>query len=238
MFRFFRRKPRKKRNHSSVPDTNLTDTPLLESNQKATAADSPPEGFPEIPLVETTPQSNQQTTRGIKERTSARLEYNLLKIRERVTSSHLVFEQLEIGSLYKKRVAIAYLENKANPDLVQEIKARIQRLKIPVALDASYIERGIEDSQISPFPQVEVTNRPDVVESALLQGRVAIMLEGCPDLLLAPTTLFDLLDTPEDAFRRWFLASSFFRLARFIMLLFALCLPGFYIALTSWNPQH
>lgn len=60
---------------------------------------------------------------------------------------------------------------------------------------------------------------------------------GSPYVLLAPCTFFDLLDTPDDAYTRWFFTAGFFRMARYIMLLIAVCLPGFYIALLSFNPE-
>jgi len=142
-----------------------------------------------------------------------------------------------MGTRAKKRVMIAYLENVANPGIVSEIKTRLSKNRTKPVLDSSYIERNIEDSNLSPFPQVETTPNPTVAESALLQGRVAIFVDQSPDVLLAPTTFFDLMDTTEDAFRRWHVASSFFKLARYILLIIAVSLPGFYIGLTSYNPE-
>lgn len=80
------------------------------------------------------------------------------------------------------------------------------------------MERNIEDSNMSPFPQIENTKKPDIAETALLQGRVAIIVSGSPDILLAPTTFFDLIDTPDDAYLRWPVAATFFRIARYISL--------------------
>ena len=121
--------------------------------------------------------------------------------------------------------------------MLPEVKQRIQTIKARTLYESSYIQRNIEDSTLSPFPQVEASERPDVAVSALFQGRIVIILDGSPNALLAPCTFFDLMDTPEDAYSRWFIAASFFKVARFIMLLIAVCLPGFYIALLSYNPE-
>lgn len=179
----------------------------------------------------------KQALRGSKLRFLEDVQSNLELIRYLVPSPELITEIYRVGSSASKPLALVYLKDVANPGIVDEAKDRIKSIKAKTLFDSSYIQRNIEDSGISPFPQVETTNRPDVAQSALWQGRVAIILDGCPDVLLAPCTFFELLDTPDDAFSRWFFATSFFKVARYIMLLIALCLPGFYIALLSYNPQ-
>jgi len=189
------------------------------------------------PIVSTSPYDQEQIVRGPKERFSGNLDYNLTLLIERTGEKNLILEEYQMGTRAKKRVMIAYLENVANPGIVSEIKTRLSKNRTKPVLDSSYIERNIEDSNLSPFPQVETTPNPTVAESALLQGRVAIFVDQSPDVLLAPTTFFDLMDTTEDAFRRWHVASSFFKLARYILLIIAASLPGFYIGLTSYNPE-
>ncbi len=190
-----------------------------------------------IRFVEVSPRDSQQSLRGSKKRFSESARYNLSIMSKRVSTENLVCEQFKLGSVSTKTIYILYLKNIANQGIVSEVKDRIAAIKAPNILDSSFIERNIEDSNLSPFPQIEVTQKPDVVESALMQGRVAVIVDGSPDVLLAPTTFFDLMDTPDDAYSRWFFAASFFRIARYIMFLLAASLPGFYIALTSFNPE-
>lgn len=190
-----------------------------------------------VPLVEVAPENAQQIARGLRDRLTANLNYNLSKIMQRVPGEQLGLELLQVGSVAPKQVAVVYLQNTADSQLVREVTSRIKAIKAETILDSSYIERNIEDANFSPFPQVETTQRVDIIESALFQGRVAILTDGSPDILLAPATFFDLMDTPEDAYSRWYIAASFFRLARYIMFILAVSLPGFYIALTSFNPE-
>ncbi|HYH04873.1 MAG TPA: spore germination protein [Bacillota bacterium] len=188
-------------------------------------------------IVNGAARDNRQILRGPKLRFLEDAHYNLELIKFLVPAPELVFETFLVGNSGTKQVVLVYLSNVANPGIVAEVKNRIKRIKTRTLLDSSYLQRNIEDSGQSPFPQVEITNRPDSAQNALWQGRVALILDGSPDILLAPCTLFELVDTSDDAYSRWFFAASFFKVARYIMLLAALCLPGFYIALLSYNPQ-
>jgi len=190
-----------------------------------------------IPLHQTTPRATQQVATGPRRLTGEDLEYNLYLIKKILPDPNLKFANFIIGTRSRTKVVIAYLKDVANSGIVSEIKARLENIKAEIILDTSYIERNIQNSTLSPFPQLEKTKKADVVVSALAQSRIAIIVDGSPDILLAPTTFFDILDTPDDAYRRWFIASSFFRIARLILFLFAAFLPGFYIALTSFNPE-
>lgn len=188
-------------------------------------------------LIDIAPRDDQQPTRGYKKRFHECLEHNIALVKERLPDKNLVFEEFIVGSRGRKRVVMAYLKDLANPGIVKEITDRIQAIRAETLLDSSYLERNLENSNFSPFPQVETTTRPDSTEAALIQGRIAILLDGSPDILLAPTTFFDLMDTPEDSYSRWYIAANFFRMARYIMFVLAASLPAFYIALTSHNPE-
>ncbi len=188
-------------------------------------------------IVNPAARDNRHLLRGPKLRFVEDAPFNLELIKYLVPTGHLVAETYRVGSSAAKQVVLVYLDHVANLEIVKEVRQRVRAIRTPSLFDASYIQRNIEDCGWSPFPQVEVTNRLDNVQSALWQGRVAILLDGSPDVLVAPCTFFELMDTPDDAYSRWPFATSFFKIARYIMLLFALCLPGFYIALFSYNPQ-
>ena len=236
MFKFLKNIQYRKKNQTIEQENNVQTDSCTKSWDKEEQTFHAEELW-EIPIIEVAPTNPTQISRGTKERFSSNLTYNITKLKERAASSQLILEEIKVGSSLEKKLTICYLKDRANPDIVNEIKARIKAIRAEGILDSSYIERNIEDSSISPFPQIEVTERPDVAESALTQGRVVIILDGSPDILLAPATFFDLMDTPEDTFRRWFIASSFFRIARYIMFIFAVSLPALYISLRSFNPE-
>lgn len=191
----------------------------------------------EVSFVDVIPRDAQFPLRGPKKRFSDTVEVNLLLMRELLQSESLVFEQFMLGSKSKRKVVIAYLRDVAHPGIVAEVRDRLRAVRAESVIESVFIERSIENSNISPFPQLEVTPRPDVVETGLLQGRVAILADGNSEALLAPTTFFDLMDAPEDVYTRWFVAASFFRAAKYIMFILAASLPAFYIALTTFNPE-
>lgn len=191
----------------------------------------------EVPVTNIVPRDSSQILRGSKKRLLEDLNYNLLQIAEWVHADQLVFEETRVGSRSQRRVVIAYLRDVANPGIVREVKDRLSVIRAETVLDSSYLERNLEDSHFSPFPQIENTDRPNIIETALLQGRIAIVTDGSPQVMLAPTVFTDLMDIPEDAFSRWYFAASFFRIARYIMFILAASLPAFYIALTSFGTE-
>ncbi len=193
--------------------------------------------FPAVSMVDTAPRDSHQILKGSKKRFHEKLEYNLSLLAERIPNPRLICENFTIGSLAPKKVAAVYLKDRAHPGITAEIRKRLTAIRAETVLDSSYIERNIENSSWSPFPQVETAEKPDIAESALLQGRVVIITDGSPQVLLAPVTFFDLMDTRDDTYMRWFVAANFFRLARYIMFIFAVSLPAFYVALTSYNPE-
>lgn len=191
----------------------------------------------QLPLVEVAPCDMQQSLRGSKKRFSERIDYNLSILAKRLPSKNLLCEQFLVGNISQTKVVLVYLNHRANPGIIDEVRNRIKAIKTETVLDSMYIERNIEDSHLSPFPQIEATQEPGVTESALLQGRAAIIVDNSPDILLAPTTIFDMLDTRDDAYMRWSIAASFFRIARYIMFFISTSLPALFIALTSYNPE-
>jgi spore germination protein len=122
----------------------------------------------------------------------------------------------------------------ADPELVEEVKKRIQKIDIDHLPESGYVEQLIEDNYLSPFPQVQNTERPDRVISALMEGRVAIMLDGTPFALIAPVTFSMLLQSPEDYYERW-IPGTLFRLLRFGAANVTLFAPSLYISFISFH---
>ncbi|MBP1966123.1 spore germination protein [Paenibacillus aceris] len=101
------------------------------------------------------------------------LDENISLLRTRATDPNLRMLKCQVGERNKKNLVISYVEGIADPNLVNEVKRRIGSIKIDDPLDSGYIEQLIEDNFMSPFPQVQSTERPDRVVASLLEGRVA-----------------------------------------------------------------
>lgn len=151
------------------------------------------------------------------------------------SNQSLFIQKFEVGTRIKKDLAIAYIEDIADPELVAEVQRRIEGLDMDVMLESGYVEQLIEDDELSPFQQIQNTERPDRVISGMLEGRVAILLDGTPFALIVPATFSMLLQSPEDYYERW-IPGTFLRMLRFLAAMIALFAPALYISFISFHP--
>ncbi|MFC3803192.1 spore germination protein [Cohnella sp. GCM10012308] len=179
---------------------------------------------------------NESVIRGPREAFVESLDTNLTLLRRRIRSSHLKTEQLVLGRNTRTAVVIVYLNHVCPPALVQEMKRRISCIDIDGILGSNYIEEAIEDSPSSPFPQLQYTERPDTVSASVLEGRVAVVVDNTPIVLLAPVNFFMMLQSAEDYYQP-FIAASWIRWIRLAFLITSLLLPSFYIAITTFHPE-
>ncbi|WP_156291042.1 spore germination protein [Oceanobacillus salinisoli] len=163
------------------------------------------------------------------------IETNIALVRRDIKDPNLRFKQHEVGKRSKQKLVLCYVEGIVNPELVNEVSRRLESIDIDYISDSAYVEQWIEDSFLSPFPQILNTERPDKISSDLIQGKVAIIVDGTPFALVAPLSIGDSLHTMEDYNQRWF-SATLLRLLRYLSAFFALFLPGLYIALVSYHP--
>ncbi len=156
-------------------------------------------------------------------------------MRRHCADESLSLVKLPVGERAKKELVVAFIRDLASTELVDEVKNRIQKIDIDSVLESGYIEQLIEDNYLSPFPQIQNTERPDCVISALMEGRVAILLDGTPFVLIAPVTFSMLLQSPEDYYERW-LPGTLLRLLRFMTAFVSLFAPALYISFISFHP--
>ncbi|MFF2448775.1 spore germination protein [Neobacillus sp. NPDC058068] len=179
---------------------------------------------------------NENVIRGPREAFVEDIHTNITMIRRKIKSPDLKMEQLVIGRYTKTKVIIGYIKGLCKEELITDIKQRINQIEIDGVLESSYIEECIEQFPLSPFPQTQKTERPDVAAAALLEGRAVIFMDGTPIPLMVPVTMYMFLQSAEDYYQRFFL-SSFIRLLRYIYLLVSLLFPSFYIAITTFHPE-
>ena len=157
-------------------------------------------------------------------------------IRRRIKTPDLKMEKFEIGRLSKTEVVLAYIKGIADDKILSELRERLGRIDIDMILDSSYIEHLIEDSPLSPFPQTEVTERPDSCAEAIAGGRFVILADGSPFALIIPAVFARLLASPEDNYVRTYYA-TFIRLLRYAAFALALLGPSLYIAITTFHQE-
>ena len=164
------------------------------------------------------------------------LRTNATLIRRRIKNKNLVTETFVLGDTDNNSCAIMYIKGLANPALVEEVKRRIKSIKTDSIYSIGALEQFIEDSPLSMFPQTIITERPDRIASFIIEGKVAIIVDGSPYALTVPATLTSLVQTSESSNLRWQFG-TFLRIIRFIAMGLALLLPGIYIALTNFHQE-
>ncbi|WP_407870696.1 spore germination protein [Paenibacillus sp. P36] len=179
---------------------------------------------------------NENVIRGPKQAFVEDLSVNITMIRKIIKHPALKVEEFQFGEFTNTSVTVCYIDGICEQKLVEEVRSRISRIKIDAVLDSSYIEEFIEDNPFSPFPQVQYTERPDTLCAALLEGRVAILVDGTPVPIMVPVTLYMLLQSAEDYYQRY-IAATWIRWIRYIFLLISFLLPSVYIAVSTFHPE-
>ncbi|MDH6508364.1 MULTISPECIES: spore germination protein [unclassified Paenibacillus] len=201
------------------------------------------EGLPQGLLIEP-PASTDRTLgepvseallRGPRLGFSEVLSVNTSILRRQGFNDQLEMVSYRAGTRIQRDLVLAYMKDIVNPELLKEVETRISKLDIDFLAESGYIEQLIEDNYLSPFQQVQNTERPDRVINALLEGRIAILLDGTPFALIVPVTFSMLLQSPEDYYERW-LPSSLIRMLRFAACFLALMAPALYISFISFHP--
>lgn len=174
--------------------------------------------------------------RGPREGFTERVYVNLSLLRRKIKSPNLRTEHLRLGRVTRTQVVLVYIEGLANRRIVEEVRRRLQRIEIDGILESSYIEEFIEDSPFSPFPQVAATERPDRVAAGLLEGRVAILVDGTPFVLTVPALAVEFFLSSEDYYERVPIV-VLIRLIRLFSFFVALLTPAVYVAVTTYHQE-
>lgn len=176
----------------------------------------------------------ETVVRGPREGFVENLRTNTSMVRRKLKTPHLKMKPMTIGRESNTSVVITYLEDLADPKIVQEVIGRLEKIDIDAILESGYIEELIQDSAYSPFPQVQYTERPDMVAAALLQGRVGIMVDGTPFVLIVPFVFTEIMQASEDYYERFQIA-TLVRWLRYSFMVLSLLTPGLYVAITTFH---
>ncbi|WP_411830572.1 spore germination protein [Paenibacillus lautus] len=180
--------------------------------------------------------SSQTVVRGPKDGFTEDISTNLSLIRRRLRTPDLRVQTMVIGKYTNTKVTTAYIDGIADPNVVSEIMSRLHSIETDSVLESGYIEEFIQDASVTPFPTMINTERPDSVAGSLLEGQVAILIDGSPFVLIAPVTFFKFLHSSEDYYQRYDL-TTFLRAIRFVSFVVSLLLPSLYIAFSTFNQE-
>lgn len=180
--------------------------------------------------------SNEVVIKGSQESFVEVLRTNTSILRRLVNNENLIIENITIGTVSKTSCALCYIKEIANDDLVEEVRYRLNNLKIDSLISAGQLEQLIEDNSNISLPQTLSTERPDRCTHFLLEGRVVILINGSPYTVVAPITFLDLIASSEDSNIKP-VFSNLLRLIRVLSILISILLPGLYIAVTNFHQE-
>lgn len=180
--------------------------------------------------------STQTVVRGPKDGFTETLRINTALIRRRIKDPNLRVESMQIGTRTQTDIAVMYIQGLASEKIIEEVHYRLDKIDVDAILESGYIEELIEDNKYSPFPTVFNSERPDSVAAALLEGRIAIIVDGTPFVLVIPALFTHFFQASEDYYNH-FDISSFIRLLRYFAFFLVLLTPSAYIAVTTFHQE-
>ncbi|MCJ8009957.1 spore germination protein [Lederbergia wuyishanensis] len=179
---------------------------------------------------------SQVSVRGPRDGFTESILTNLALVRRRIKNPDLWVESMKIGKKTKTDVSIMYLNGVVNPRIVEEVRSRLTKINIDSILESGYIEQLIEDQTLTTFPTLYHTERPDVIAGNVLEGRVAIFIDGTPFVLLAPAVFIQFFQSVEDYYARFDIASAL-RFLRSLNFLISIIAPAVYIGATTFHQE-
>lgn len=204
---------------------------LLEGYDKALVISS--KGWQSRPISE--PPSTR-IVRGPREGFTESIIDNLSMVRRKIANPNLKFKLKEIGKITHTKTYICYIEGLALDEVLNELEQRLSKIEIDGIIDSGYIQELIKDEPYSPFETVGASERPDVIAAKLLEGRVALFVDGSPFVLTVPFVVVENFQASEDYYNNYIL-STINRLLRGITAVTSITIPAIYLSLVTYHQE-
>lgn len=180
--------------------------------------------------------SAERVVVGPREGTVEDLSVNIGMLRLRLQSPDFKIVKIQAGKKTGKVVVYGYLDGVVPPEVLHRFEQHIGAIRDAELIDTTMIEKLIQESPYSPFPQCRFTERTDAIALALLQGKIVVMMQGSGVAMICPSLFVEFLQSIEDYYNR-FIYTFLIRLLRIAAFLVDLFLPSIYIALTTFHPE-
>ncbi|MUT64499.1 spore germination protein [Paenibacillus sp. NEAU-GSW1] len=180
--------------------------------------------------------TTQTVIRGPKEGFTESIVTNTTLLRRRIKSPNLRIDYKLIGRETQTSVAVVYLKGITSDYIIEEMHRRLDLIDTDSILESGYIEEFIADKASTPFPLMQNSERPDAVAAGLLEGQIAVIVDGTPFVLLAPVTFVKFFQSSEDYYQRFDIA-TFLRFIRFCSFLVSMLMPSLYVAITTFHQE-
>lgn len=174
--------------------------------------------------------------RGSKESFSDVGRLNMSLVRRRIRSEGLIIETMRVGSVTKTEITLYYHSKFCDMDLIKKVKSRIEKIDIPIVTESGYISPFIDETKGSLFGAVSYTERADTFCAKICEGKVGIIVDGCPFAMVYPFLFYEHFSTSDDYVQRPYFV-SFIKMLRYFAFIISIALPGFYVALANFSPE-
>ncbi|MCL2630698.1 MAG: spore germination protein [Firmicutes bacterium] len=182
------------------------------------------------------PPDAENVTRGPKEAFTEDLLTNTSLLRRKVKSENLVLKKFKLGRQTNTTVILAYIKGIAKDDIIKKVEKRLSEIDIDGVFDSGSVEQLLEKNYFNPVSGIGVTQKPDIAGQKILEGRVAVFVDGSPHVLTIPELFIENLHTAEDYYHRTFY-SSLIRCLRVFGLMISIMLPGIAVAIICFNRE-
>lgn len=190
-------------------------------------------GYPNMGVSEA---ETEKVLRGSREGFSDSVKVNSALVRKRLRDTRMKVEEHQLGLRSNTMIQLLYIDDLVREELLEEIRERLETYEIDGILDSGMLEQLTEDSWYSPFPQYQTTERPDRAAQELLNGKIVLICDNSPAALILPSSFNGFMESSEDWYNR-FEVASFLRALRYFALTFATLLPGLYLAVIRFHTQ-
>lgn len=174
------------------------------------------------------------TLRGPRDCFIENLDANVSTIRYRIKDPALKIDMMQSGRRTKTRIAVAYIKNIVNLNLVKDITERINNIDVDGIVDSGELQRLMLNNKLNLFPQMGIVERSDMAASALLEGKVIILIEGSNLGLVAPKVFGEFLQSCDDIYDNKYIG-LFSKILRIVAIIFSITLSSLFIAVCSFN---
>ena len=178
--------------------------------------------------------SSELSIGGSKDSFNESFNVNLGLIRKRIKTEKLICEDYEYGLLTKTKIGIIYVSDITDHKLVERVKLKLSTINIDGILDSAYLKENLESKNTNFFPTIISTERPDKACMALLEGKIVIIVDMSPYVLILPNFFIDFFHTVDDYYQKP-INITFIRIVRLLAFIIAILVPALYIMLTTHN---
>ena len=180
--------------------------------------------------------STEVTVRGSREGFTEAIRVNMSMIRRRMKTPELTFEMLSVGDSSQTAVCLCYMRDRVSASLLNDVRAHLQDCPLDVVLESGYIQPFLENRQRSLFASVDTTERPDTLCGKIAEGRIGVMVDGTPFVLVVPYLFVEHFQSMDDYTQNPIYA-SFIRIVKYVAFFISILLPGLYVAVGTHHPE-